>query len=120
MVTSTDDTGMRFLIALIAGPMMGWALGFFIRKSIKVIAFIGGMFFFIMGVSYYSKTVDNLTVLQKGVEDTLETIRFHEWRAAHGFLKFYKSRAEQIMKPINVETYRTRSLRGLFESNRIY
>jgi uncharacterized membrane protein (Fun14 family) len=57
MVTSTDDTGMRFLIALIAGPMMGWALGFFIRKSIKVIAFIGGIFFFIMGVSYYSKTV---------------------------------------------------------------
>ncbi|HEX2305797.1 MAG TPA: hypothetical protein VHH33_05880 [Nitrososphaeraceae archaeon] len=43
MVTSTDDTGMRFLIALIAGPMIGWALGYFIRKSIKVIAFIGGM-----------------------------------------------------------------------------
>jgi hypothetical protein len=27
----------------------------------------------------------------------------HEWKAAHGFRKFYKSRAEQIMKPINVE-----------------
>jgi len=26
-----------------------------------------------------------------------------EWKAAHGFRKFYKSRAEQIMKPINVE-----------------
>lgn len=27
----------------------------------------------------------------------------HEWKAAHGFRKFYKSRAEQIMRSINVE-----------------
>jgi hypothetical protein len=27
----------------------------------------------------------------------------HEWKAAHGFRKFYKSRSEQVMKPINVE-----------------
>lgn len=27
----------------------------------------------------------------------------HEWKAAHGFRKFYKSRAEQVMKPVNVE-----------------
>jgi hypothetical protein len=26
----------------------------------------------------------------------------HEWKAAHGYRKFYKSRAEQVMKPINV------------------
>jgi uncharacterized membrane protein (Fun14 family) len=73
MVTTSDDTAMRFLVALLAGPMMGWALGYFIRKSIKVIAFIGGMFFFIIGVLYYSKTINNLSMLQKGVEDTLET-----------------------------------------------
>jgi len=24
----------------------------------------------------------------------------HDWKAAHGFRKFYKSRAEQIMRPI--------------------
>jgi hypothetical protein len=34
--------------------------------------------------------------LQKGAKR-------HEWKAAHGFRKFYKSRAEQVMKPINVE-----------------
>jgi uncharacterized membrane protein (Fun14 family) len=73
MVISTDDTGMRFLIALLSGPIIGWALGYFIRKSIKVIAFIGGMFLFIVGLLYYSKTIDNLSVLQSGVEDTLET-----------------------------------------------
>ena len=27
----------------------------------------------------------------------------HEWKAAHGLRKFYKTRAEQVMKPINVE-----------------
>ncbi len=27
----------------------------------------------------------------------------HEWKAAHGFRKFYKTRAEQVMRPINVE-----------------
>jgi len=30
-------------------------------------------------------------------------LRRHEWKAAHGFRKFYKSRIEQVMKPINVE-----------------
>jgi hypothetical protein len=34
--------------------------------------------------------------LQKGAKR-------HEWKAAHGFRKAYKSRAEQVMKPINVE-----------------
>jgi uncharacterized membrane protein (Fun14 family) len=74
VTTSADDTAIRLLIALLGGPMIGWALGYFIRKPIKVIAFIGGMFFFIIGVLYYSKTISNLSVLQKGVEDTLETV----------------------------------------------
>jgi uncharacterized membrane protein (Fun14 family) len=72
-MATTDDTSMRFLIALLGGPMIGWALGYFIRKSIKIIAFIGGMFFFIIGVLYYSKTIGNLSLLQKGIEDTVET-----------------------------------------------
>ena len=29
--------------------------------------------------------------------------RRHEWKAAHGFRKYYKTHAEQVMKPINVE-----------------
>jgi uncharacterized membrane protein (Fun14 family) len=73
MATIADDTAMRFLIALIAGPMIGWALGYFIRKSIKIIAFMGGLFFFIIGMLYYIKTISNFSALQKGVEDTLET-----------------------------------------------
>jgi hypothetical protein len=38
--------------------------------------------------------------LRKPLEDGK---RRHEWKAAHGFRKFYKTRAEQVMKPINVE-----------------
>ena len=29
--------------------------------------------------------------------------RRHEWKSAHGFRKFYKTRSEQVMKSINVE-----------------
>jgi hypothetical protein len=30
-------------------------------------------------------------------------VNHHEWKAAHGYRKFYKSRAEHVVKPINVE-----------------
>jgi hypothetical protein len=30
-------------------------------------------------------------------------IRRHEWKSAHGIGKYYKSRTEQVIKPINVE-----------------
>jgi hypothetical protein len=41
---------------------------------------------------------------EQGLRQPLsEGVRRHEWKAAHGFRKFYKSHAEQIMKPINVE-----------------
>jgi uncharacterized membrane protein (Fun14 family) len=73
MITS-DDILIRFLIALMSGPMIGWALGYFIRKSIKVIAFIGGMFFFIIGVLYYTKTINSLSVFQEGAQNTFETV----------------------------------------------
>jgi hypothetical protein len=43
-------------------------------------------------------------IWEQGIRQPLtEGVRRHEWKAAHGFRKYYKSRAEQIMKPINVE-----------------
>ena len=41
---------------------------------------------------------------EQGIREALkEGERRHEWKAAHGFRKFYKTHAEQVMKPINVE-----------------
>jgi hypothetical protein len=41
---------------------------------------------------------------EQGIRHILpQGIKHHDWKAAHGFRKFYKSRAEQVMKPINVE-----------------
>ena len=41
---------------------------------------------------------------EQGIRQPLtKGIKRHEWKAAHGFRKFYKSRAEQVMRPINVE-----------------
>jgi hypothetical protein len=43
-------------------------------------------------------------IWEQGIRKPLtEGQKRHEWKAAHGFRKFYKSRAEQIMRPINVE-----------------
>jgi hypothetical protein len=41
---------------------------------------------------------------EQGIRHTLAPgAKHHEWKAAHGFRKFYKSRTEQVMRPINVE-----------------
>jgi hypothetical protein len=41
---------------------------------------------------------------EQGIRHTLPVgKKRHEWKGAHGYRKFYKSRAEQAMKPINVE-----------------
>ena len=41
---------------------------------------------------------------EQGLRTILDgSTKRHEWKAVHGFRKYYKSRAEQVMKPINVE-----------------
>ncbi|MDP9197338.1 MAG: hypothetical protein M3O24_02095 [Thermoproteota archaeon] len=41
---------------------------------------------------------------EQGIRQPLPSgARRHEWKAAHGFRKLYKTRAEQVMRPINVE-----------------
>jgi hypothetical protein len=44
------------------------------------------------------------TLWEQDIRQTLASgVKRHEWKAAHGFRKFYKSRTEQVMRPINVE-----------------
>jgi hypothetical protein len=53
---------------------------------------------------------------EQGIRHTLPPgKKHHEWKGAHGYRKFYKSRAEQIMRPINVETTMGHDL-GMSES----
>jgi hypothetical protein len=41
---------------------------------------------------------------EQGLRQPLASdVKRHSWKAAHGYRKFYKTRAEQVMKPINVE-----------------
>ena len=41
---------------------------------------------------------------EQGIRQTLpQGIKRYEWKGAHGYRKFYKSRAKQVMRPINVE-----------------
>ena len=41
---------------------------------------------------------------EQGIRQTLpQGVKRYEWKGAHGYRKFYKSRAEQVMRPINVE-----------------
>src|SRR5919198_6711362 len=50
------------------------------------------------------KRIIERALWEQGIRQPLkEGTKRHEWKAAHGFRKFYKSRAEQVMKPINVE-----------------
>jgi hypothetical protein len=59
---------------------------------------------------------------EQGLRQPLsEGVRRHEWKAAHGFRKYYKSRAEQAMRPINVEItmgHKYRNIRVLLPTNR--
>lgn len=50
------------------------------------------------------KRIIERALWEQGLRQPLkEGHKRHEWKAAHGFRKFYKTRTEQVMKPINVE-----------------
>jgi integrase len=50
------------------------------------------------------KRIIERALWEQGIRHTLAAgIRRHEWKAAHGMRKFFKSRAEQVMRPANVE-----------------
>jgi integrase len=41
---------------------------------------------------------------EQGIRHTLQAgVKRHEWKECHGYRKFYMSRAEQVMRPINVQ-----------------
>jgi hypothetical protein len=65
------------------------------------------------GLATYPKKLQSIAIkkilsralFEQGIRDAPlpEGVKRYEWKGAHGYRKFYKSRAEQVMKPINVE-----------------
>ena len=50
------------------------------------------------------KIIIERALWEQGIRHTLVPgMKRHQWKTAHGFRKFYKSRTEQVMKPINIE-----------------
>jgi hypothetical protein len=50
------------------------------------------------------KRIIERALWEQGLRKPLnQGMKRHEWKGAHGFRKFYKTRSEQQMKPINVE-----------------
>jgi hypothetical protein len=64
---------IQFLVALVAPFMVAYGIGYFIRKSIKLIAFMFGMFFFIVGILWYAGVIDSFSGIWKWVEDVAKT-----------------------------------------------
>jgi uncharacterized membrane protein (Fun14 family) len=69
----SETIAIQFLGALIAPFMVAYGIGYFIRKSIKLIAFMFGMFFVVVGVMWYAGVIDSFSGIQRWLEDILRT-----------------------------------------------
>jgi uncharacterized membrane protein (Fun14 family) len=53
--------------------MVAYDIGYFVRRSIKVIAFMFGMFFFVAGILWYAGVIDSFSGIQRWSEDVMKT-----------------------------------------------
>jgi uncharacterized membrane protein (Fun14 family) len=64
---------VTFLVAMISPFMVAYAIGYFIRRSIKLIAFMFGMFFFVVGIMWYAGVIDSFRGIQSWIDAVMET-----------------------------------------------
>ena len=69
----SETAAIEFLVALIAPFMVAYGLGYFIRRSIKLIALMFGMFFFVVGIMWYTGVIESYSAIQRWIEDVMET-----------------------------------------------
>lgn len=69
----SETAAIEFLVVLIAPFMVAYGLGYFFRKSIKIIAFMFGMFFFVVGILWYAGVIDSYSAIQMWTEDVMKT-----------------------------------------------
>jgi uncharacterized membrane protein (Fun14 family) len=69
----SETAAIEFLVALIAPFMAAYGLGYFIRKSFKLIALMFGIFFFVVGIMWYTGVIESYSGIQKWIADVMET-----------------------------------------------
>jgi hypothetical protein len=69
----SETAVIEFLVALMAPFMAAYGLGYFIRRSIKSIALMFGMFFVLLGIMWYAGVIESYSAIQKWIEDMIET-----------------------------------------------
>jgi hypothetical protein len=69
----SETTAIEFLVALIAPFVAAYGLGYFIRKSIKFIALMFGIFFLVVGIMWHTGVVESYSGIQKWIEDVMQT-----------------------------------------------
>jgi uncharacterized membrane protein (Fun14 family) len=69
----SEITAIEFLVALIAPFVAAYGLGYFIRKSIKFIALMFGIFFLVVGIMWYTGVVESYSGIQMWIEDVMQT-----------------------------------------------
>jgi hypothetical protein len=64
-IKMSETAAIEFLVVLIAPFIVAYGLGYFIRKSIKVIAYMFVVFFSVVGIMWYAGAIDSYSVIQK-------------------------------------------------------
>ena len=69
----SETAAIEFLVVPIAPFMAAYGLGYFTRRSIKLVALMFGTFFFIVGIMWYTGVIESYSGIQKWIEDVMET-----------------------------------------------
>lgn len=113
----SESAIIQLLVALIAPFMVAYGIGYFIRRSLKLIAFMFGMFFAVVGVMWYAGVIDSFSGIQRWVEDVLR-IRYDKTQQLSNEIgelvdKKRDGSASQMIIVIGVSSFFTGLILGL-------
>ena len=118
----SETAAIEFLVALIAPFMAAYGLGYFIRRSIKLIALMLGMFFFVVGIMWYTDVIESYSGIQKWIEDVMETSYDKTQELACGIEKTVDAKEDrsisQMLIIVSISSFFTGMLFGLGTSDR--
>lgn len=113
----SETAAIEFLVALIAPFMAAYGLGYFIRRSIKLIALMLGMFFFVVGIMWYTDVIESYSGIQKWIEDVMETSYDKTQELAGGIEKTVDAKGDrsisQMLIIVSISSFFTGMLFGL-------